>query len=194
MCASYCADMSSHINFNTGNTSFGAVSSPSFLEKVVPAAFAVTDALTTLLSFAGDAKEFNTNTAIRFVHDFEFQHESEALVIDCFVNKRAAERFRKFTEYSDGWDGKGSRGLSLVSLKSLTKFISKYRLNRDDVGIFMSSQGNLILNWPVNNDGLAEVEFHGDKLEFYFEANDHGEVLSLSDDCEKIDSLMRDAT
>lgn len=98
---------------------------------------------------------------------------------DDFVNYRAAaaigvrgvERLKKFSTLPNGWDGRDGQPLNKDSLDRLSDFFALTNFNAPDLSVFMTSEGNAVINWQ-RNDGLVEVEFGPTELSYYIEGSD----------------------
>lgn len=133
------------------------------------------------------------------------KEESYMLIqsIEKALSQHNYKRLLSFLELQEGWDGQGACELSFDSLKNMVVFIMDNSQNLpSDLGIFMDSEGSLILNWLVD-EHLNELTFspglillsYGDKefsvvvIDYYARAfnfknpdvhiGDHYELLSI---------------
>lgn len=92
----------------------------------------------------------------------------------------AGERLGMLFGCQAGWDGADAKALDLASVNTALSFISKFDLRGQDVGVFMSPDGQLILNWNVAA-GIFEVTFGDGSLSVFVEGMEDGETYLLSD-------------
>ena len=78
-------------------------------------------------------------------------------------------RLQGFFQLQAGWDGPSSKPLDLSSIETFSNFFSRTRLRPPRLGVFMSAQGNLVANWPDNNNKLIELEFRSTEIDYFFE-------------------------
>ncbi len=88
------------------------------------------------------------------------------------IGLHAANRLKRFASYKNGWDSGSGKSLSSDSLHSLEKFLNAVSDCSDGFAIFMSPQGNVILNWYDKANKLIEIEFLKDIIFCYFEATE----------------------
>lgn len=88
------------------------------------------------------------------------------------IGLHAANRLKKFTSYRNGWDSGSGKSLSNDSLRSLETFLSVVPDCSEGFAIFMSPQGNLILNWYDKANKLIEIEFLKNIVSCYIEATE----------------------
>lgn len=87
-------------------------------------------------------------------------------------------RLSSFFDLHEGWDGKGSQPISLASIEQFSRFFAVTSLQPKNLGIFMSSRGNVVVNWDDPVTGLVELEFTTDGVEYFVEhGEDEGFVL-----------------
>ncbi|MGD9810918.1 MAG: hypothetical protein AB7U35_06225 [Sphingobium sp.] len=88
------------------------------------------------------------------------------------LGARAAERFSRFMEYEDGWDGGRGKSLDPGSTASLMQLLSLIDLSTHDVGLFMSLDGNVVLNWTMADGSLVEIELAPEAVNVYVERSE----------------------
>lgn len=87
-------------------------------------------------------------------------------------------RLSSFFDLHEGWDGKGSQPIALASIEQFSRFFAVTSLQPENLGIFMSSRGNVVVNWDDPVTGLVELEFTPDGVEYFVEqGEDEGFVL-----------------
>lgn len=106
------------------------------------------------------------------------------------LDKHSSERLQMLLDCREGWDGGDAKPLSYSSLQKCSEFICKHDLRHKDVGVFMDSEGHLILNWPIEKDGdnntIFEITFENDFCAVYVEGwDDRLEYSYASDDLQK---------
>lgn len=90
-------------------------------------------------------------------------------------------RLREFAKLSFGWDSGRGQPLSLSSLKSASQFLSDTGFRPDNPSVFMSADGNVVLNWldRSNMSSIIELEFTGGEINYYIEKTDEeGSVVT----------------
>lgn len=87
-------------------------------------------------------------------------------------------RLENFFNLQAGWDGPKSRPISLESVEVLSRFFAETGLQPKEVGVFMSAQGNVVVNWLDREGKLIELEFLPSAVEYFFErTGEEGNVL-----------------
>ncbi|MNU19734.1 hypothetical protein D3C71_79670 [compost metagenome] len=86
------------------------------------------------------------------------------------VGAQGQSRIEIFRQMSPGWDSGSGEALNLESLHQANEY-AKGMGYRADVGVFMSQEGNLVLNW---NDPPTTPEVAGKTVEIEF-----GQVASV---------------
>lgn len=102
------------------------------------------------------------------------------------------QRLLSFYNYGTGWNGKGSRPIGNSSVLLMQDYFRKFypiTYNAPDsktnsMSIFMSNDGNMILNWKDNKDNLQELEFLFDRktIESYDYQRDRSVRLDINFD------------
>lgn len=94
------------------------------------------------------------------------------------VGHAGLNRLQTFFQLQAGWDGPSSRPLDLSSIETFSDFFSRTRLQPEGLGVFMSAQGNLVVNWPDPDNKLIELEFHSSGIDYYAEhSGEEGTVV-----------------
>lgn len=88
------------------------------------------------------------------------------------------QRLENFLRLQAGWDGPASRPIDLNSVATFSDFFAETGLKPDQLGVFMSPQGHVVVNWPDDDGQLVELEFQSAKLEYFIEES--GEEGSVS--------------
>lgn len=89
------------------------------------------------------------------------------------IGEHSLERLNKFKNYAEGWDTGRGKKLSNLSIAALERFLSVYSEFPVEPSLFMTHNGNLELVWEDKEGGESiEIEFFGDKVEYYFESLD----------------------
>ena len=81
------------------------------------------------------------------------------------------KRLQSFLRLQNGWDGKSSKPINLKSVEVFSSFFADSGLRPKELGIFMSAQGNVVVNWPDHDDRLVELEFLPNGVEYFMESS-----------------------
>lgn len=127
------------------------------------------------------------------------QHHAEPYMLDDHTNKidrminettRSVlgeyniTRLREFADLSQGWDsGRGQR-MNLLSLELVSRFLSDTKFRPDNPSVFMSADGNIVINWLDRGDesSMVELEFRDSGINYYIEmADEEGTVVASND-------------
>lgn len=95
------------------------------------------------------------------------------------LGEHAAYRLERFMAYQEGWDSGRGDPLQLGSLEGLPKFLAMADLGNRDAAIFMSPDGNVVLNWHRNQGSLLEIEIFRDSILCFDEAEDSEVYLPM---------------
>jgi hypothetical protein len=95
------------------------------------------------------------------------------------IDSNAAHRLDMFIDYRPGWDHGSGKALSIGSLNALRRFIDAESLDERDASLFMSHDGNVVLNWRSRRGHLIEVEFLPDSVVIFSAADDVERELPL---------------
>lgn len=123
------------------------------------------------------------------VHAYSIEAEIQSAIQQLFVahfavclNDHAAQRLNMLFGCEENWDGQGASDLDLASLNIASHFISIYDLRGKEVGVFMSADGNTVLNWPApNGSGLVEIEFLPDGYSLFVSGMDDEKFFDFDD-------------
>lgn len=102
-----------------------------------------------------------------------------AKVFSAHFGDYAGERLSMLFACKAGWDGADAKALDLASVATALGFIRKFDLRGQDVGVFMSPDGQLVLNWNVAA-GIFEVTFGDGSLSVFVEGMEDGETYPLA--------------
>jgi hypothetical protein len=116
-----------------------------------------------------------------------FQRISAGIARDALISKvqrrlspNAARRFKKFLNYAPGWDGPSAKAMDAGSLTSFDRLLSMLSdKKREDVGLFMSGAGHVIVNWRAADGSLVELEVEPGQIVLFKEADDSEVVLPV---------------
>ena len=100
------------------------------------------------------------------------QEETSTLISDAAkaaIGDAGLKRLENFFRLSAGWDGRASKPIDLNSVAVFSRFFSETGLRPDDLGIFMSAQGNVVVNWPDQDSRLVELEFLPSGIDYFIE-------------------------
>lgn len=85
------------------------------------------------------------------------------------VGAAGLKRLESFLQLRPGWDGNHSKPVDLQSVETFSNFFSSTGLRPNKLGVFMSAQGNVVVNWPDQNGSLVELEFQPSGVEYFIE-------------------------
>ena len=97
------------------------------------------------------------------------------------IGATGLKRLKDFFDLQAGWDGRASKPISLQSVDVFSRFFEDTGLRPERLGIFMSSQGNVVVNWPDPGGELIELEFQPAGIEYFFERSDEEGFVPRSD-------------
>ncbi|MDP1691455.1 MAG: hypothetical protein Q8L49_05820 [Burkholderiaceae bacterium] len=79
------------------------------------------------------------------------------------------ERLERFKKLLANWDLQGARPLDTDSLAAFSQFFRDTGLKPDGLALFMSRNGNIVVNWVDGYDLVVELEFAADGLHYFVE-------------------------
>ena len=85
------------------------------------------------------------------------------------IGTAGLKRLENFLRLQAGWDGRASKPINLNSIAVFSGFFAETGLRPDQLGIFMSNQGNVVVNWPDQDGQLVELEFHSSGVDYFIE-------------------------
>lgn len=89
------------------------------------------------------------------------------------IGELGTERFNKFKQYPDDWDGEGARPLQNTSIVTFETFLN---IHGDSFAtppsLFLSKRGNLQLAWESSSGSFIELEFFPTKITYFIETGD----------------------
>ena len=91
----------------------------------------------------------------------------------------AARRLGMLFSCKSGWDGRQAQALQLSSVRTALSFLAKFDLRGEEVGVFLSFDGLLVLNWPVEA-GIFEVTFGDGFVSVFVDGMEDAEDFCLS--------------
>ncbi|WP_068857468.1 hypothetical protein [Perlucidibaca aquatica] len=95
------------------------------------------------------------------------------------IGEAGLMRLRDFIQLQAGWDGRASRPLNLSSVTAFSAFFDKTRFFPAKMGIFMSAQGNVVVNWPDAAGKLVELEFNSLRVDYFIESSGVEESVAM---------------
>ncbi len=140
-----------------------------------------------------DISSLSTNISVRlcpsfFVTSDELKKESVGWVKKA-LGEHAANRFCAFFDYTDGWDSGSGRGLQDSSVYALKNLFDQISFSGLDVGIFMSQDGFVTLNWYDRYNSLVEIEVHSvNEIHYFNEYYNIEEIISI----DKLNSIIQE--
>ncbi|MNO47473.1 hypothetical protein D3C76_377890 [compost metagenome] len=98
------------------------------------------------------------------------------------LNEHSASRVAMLLQCKEGWDGYSAKPLDHSSLQAATFFLLENGgLAEKAVGVFMNSDGELILNWPINANDIVELTFSAREVSIYVDGMDDRVVYAADD-------------
>lgn len=85
------------------------------------------------------------------------------------IGPNGLKRLASFFALGPGWDGPDSKPISLGSVGQFSSFFEATGLRPHGLGVFMSSRGNVIVNWPDDGGDLIELEFTEAGIDYFVE-------------------------
>ncbi len=91
-------------------------------------------------------------------------------------------RLQQFASLRAGWDSATSKPLDLQSVFAFSRFFESTGLHPDGLAVFMSSRGNVVVNWLASDNQMIELEFSAmDGIYYFIESTSEEGVISNSD-------------
>lgn len=103
------------------------------------------------------------------------------------LGNNSYERFKRFSEYPDGWGGGKGKSVSPQSVAALQNFLSNVKVFSAEPSIFLKLDGNLQLAWEDLEGNAIELDFLPNEITFFYEKNEQEARFYL--DTQSIDSL-----
>ena len=97
------------------------------------------------------------------------------------VGTAGLKRLGNFFRLQAGWDGRASKPIDLNSVAVFSSFFAETGLRPDQLGVFMSAQGNVVVNWPDQAGQLIELEFHSSGVDYFIERSGEEGTVKSSD-------------
>lgn len=85
------------------------------------------------------------------------------------VGSAGLKRLESFLQLQPGWDGMTSKPIDLNSIADFSSFFDETGCRPSRLGVFMSAEGNVVVNWPDQHDQLVELEFHSSGVDYFIE-------------------------
>lgn len=79
------------------------------------------------------------------------------------------ERLERFKKLRANWDLQGARPLDTDSLAAFSQFFRDTGLEPEGLAVFMSRDGNVMVNWVDEGDSVIELEFAANGVRFFVE-------------------------
>ncbi|WP_440780180.1 hypothetical protein ACTACN_04800 [Pseudomonas syringae] len=97
------------------------------------------------------------------------------------LDAHSASRVAMLVDCQAGWDGVDAKPLDIASLQAATIFVIAHKLQDRSVGIFMSTEGEMILNWHGQDELLVELTFAEHEIAMYVDGMDDRVLFSAQD-------------
>ncbi|MFC5438513.1 hypothetical protein [Rhodanobacter ginsenosidimutans] len=91
------------------------------------------------------------------------------------------QRLESFLQLRAGWDGPTSKPIRLDSIDVFSQFFSDTALRPEQMGVFMSAEGNVVVNWLDKTAQLVELEFDPDGVNYFIENGEIEGTISAND-------------
>ncbi|MHB8116630.1 MAG: hypothetical protein ACYDC7_03535 [Acidithiobacillus ferrivorans] len=85
------------------------------------------------------------------------------------IGKNGVDRLHAFSRLTSGWDGLYSQPLQAESVINFNSFMMQTGFSPHEACIFMTREGNVVLNWLAPVKKVNELEFSADHLAYYSE-------------------------
>lgn len=86
------------------------------------------------------------------------------------IGNTGLRRLANFFRLHAGWDGNSSKPIDLHSVEVFSSFFADTGFRADGLSVFMSGQGNVVVNWLDQNNQLIELEFLKSGVEYFVES------------------------
>lgn len=123
----------------------------------------------------------SASTINRKYEKMEFQVAASDLLSSSakLLGKNSYERFKRFSEYPDGWGGGKGKSVSPQSVAALQSFLSDGQAFSAEPSIFLRQDGNLQLAWEDAEGNAIELDFLPSRITFFHEKNEQESTFSL---------------
>jgi hypothetical protein len=89
------------------------------------------------------------------------------------LGNNSYERFKRFSEYPNGWGGGQGKKISSQSIAALQSFLGDgKKLSMTESSIFLTLDGNLQLAWEDVDGNAIELDFLPNEIVFFYEKNE----------------------
>lgn len=85
------------------------------------------------------------------------------------LGELGVQRLESFMQLRAGWDGPDSRAIRLESIEVFSQFFADTALHPKQMGVFMSAEGNIVVNWLDQGGQLVELEFDPKGINYFIE-------------------------
>ncbi|MEE5061145.1 hypothetical protein V2J93_20355 [Pseudomonas alliivorans] len=131
-------------------------------------------------SYATDASVcFNPSVDREEIRAFTAQAYSSIFAMS--LDAHSASRVAMLVGCKAGWDGYDAKPLDIASLQAATIFVIAHKLRERSVGIFMNTEGEMILNWHGQDGLLVELTFAEHEVAMYVDGMDDRVLFSAQD-------------
>lgn len=91
------------------------------------------------------------------------------------------KRLERFFRLQAGWDGRASKPIDLNSVAVFSSFFAETGLRPDHLGVFMTAQGNVVVNWLDQDRQLVELEFRSSGVDYFIESSGEEGTVPTND-------------
>lgn len=107
------------------------------------------------------------------------------------LGDHACDRLSSFLSYPPGWAGGKGKTVSTYSLGLLESFLLERIVFDTEPSLFFTREGFLQLSWESKNGHKIEIEFRGDRIEYFLEKNNsEGSLPSTNEGLQALVNLM----
>lgn len=101
---------------------------------------------------------------------------------------QAARRLKRLATYADGWDEGHGRALTDDSLLGLERLLDLADWSGLDVALFLSREGQVLVNWPDAKGEVVELEIAKDRLTCFMAST--GDELALPNEARAVSDML----
>ena len=88
------------------------------------------------------------------------------------IGNSGIARLESFFNLQTGWDGAESKAINLESVEMFSNFFDYTNFRHDELAVFMSAYGNVVINWPEHDNEIIELEFSPSGIDYFIERNE----------------------
>ncbi|MEG0868350.1 MAG: hypothetical protein RSG77_14985 [Hafnia sp.] len=127
-------------------------------------------------------------------------YEEELSVINAVYGIGRQSRMKDLVAFQDNWDGRGAKALLPESMALFMRFIERFGKVADDLSLFLSHEGHLLISWSfwVNDPAIqrrggltrrVDIEFTKTNILYFRYGMDKGDT-TVAPDGDEIKALV----